>query len=56
MAALFNMEDRKEGEHVDVSIFETQAGSQDRRVPQLMTAQFIHKVFPRREPGAAIAS
>ncbi len=56
MAALFNAEDRKEGEHVDVSIFETQAGSQDRRVPQLMTAQFIHKVFPRREPGAAIAS
>lgn len=56
MAALFNMEDRKEGEHVDVSIFETQAGSQDRRVPQLITAQFINKVFPRREPGAAIAS
>jgi len=56
MASLFTREKRGAGEHVDVSIFETQAGSQDLRVPQLMTAQFINKVFPRREPGSSIAS
>ncbi len=57
MAALFTRESRGgEGEHVDVAIVETQAGSQDRRAPQLMTAQFVNQVFPRRAPGATIAS
>lgn len=56
MAALFAREARGEGEHVDVSIFETQAGSQDRRAPQSITAQFVGHVFPRRAPGSAIAS
>lgn len=57
MAALFTREARGgEGEHVDVAIVETQAGSQDRRAPQLMTAQFVNQVFPRRAPGATMAS
>jgi crotonobetainyl-CoA:carnitine CoA-transferase CaiB-like acyl-CoA transferase len=56
MTALFARELRGEGEHVDVSIYETQAGTQDRRAPQLMTAQFVHQVFPRRTPGSAMAS
>ena len=56
MAALFTREARGEGEHVDVAIVETQAGSQDRRAPQLITAQFVNQVFPRRAPGATMAS
>ena len=56
MAALFAREARGEGEHVDVSIFETQAGTQDRRAPQVMTAQFVNQVFPRRVPGSTLGS
>lgn len=56
MAALFAREARGEGEHVDVSIFETQAGTQDRRAPQVITAQFVNQVFPRRVPGSTMAS
>ena len=56
VAALFTREARGEGEHVDVAIVETQAGSQDRRAPQLITAQFVNQVFPRRAPGATMAS
>ena len=56
MAALFTRENNGQGEHVDVSIVETQAGTQDRRAPQIMTSQFVNQVFPRRVPGSALAS
>ena len=45
-----------DGEHVDVSIFETAAHSRDGRSPDIIAAQFINQVRPRREPGSTIAS
>lgn len=56
MVALFAKTARGTGEHVDISIFETQAGSQDRRAPALMASQFVNTVFPRRTPGAIMAT
>lgn len=45
-----------QGKHVDISIYETQAGSQDSRTVQVLTSQFVNDTFPRRSPGSAIAS
>ena len=56
MVSLFGKTARGTGEHVDISIFETQAGSQDRRALALMASQFVDTVFPRRTPGAIMAT
>ncbi len=56
MTALFARERRGRGEHVDVSIFETQAGSQDRRTTMTLAAQHTGYVFPRRPMQFALAT
>ncbi|MEE9285606.1 MAG: CoA transferase [Dehalococcoidia bacterium] len=51
--ALFGVEARGRGEHLDVSIMETQAASQDRRATMLIAYQFIGLVNGRtHRPGA----
>ena len=47
MVAMFMREQRGAGEHVDVSIFETQAGSMDGRNPEIMRYQFVGDVGTR---------
>lgn len=56
MTALFARERRGEGEHVDISIFETSAHSRDGRSPDVISAQFVNQVRERRMPGSTIAS
>ncbi len=51
VVAVFGAEARGYGDHVDVSIMETQAGSPDRRTPMLMGSQFTKEVFHRGATG-----
>ncbi|MCS7207845.1 MAG: CoA transferase [Dehalococcoidia bacterium] len=44
------------GDWLDVSIFETQVGSQDRRTVALVGYQYTGETFTRRVPAATIAS
>jgi len=44
------------GDHVDLSIYETQAGGKDRRQLNLLAHAYSGAVALRREPGAAVAS
>ena len=44
------------GDHVDVSLFETQAGTIDRRTPQLIAHQHTGASFTRRPAGSMVAS
>ncbi len=53
MTALFARKRRGQGSHVDVSIFETQAGSQDQRTLNVVKYQFTHEKDYRREVGSA---
>jgi crotonobetainyl-CoA:carnitine CoA-transferase CaiB-like acyl-CoA transferase len=53
MTGLFARERRGEGEHVDVSIFETAAGSQDQRTLSLVRYQFTGELDSRKEAGSA---
>ncbi|MCH7553803.1 MAG: CoA transferase [Chloroflexi bacterium] len=51
--ALFGVDDAGRGDHLDVSIMETQAAGQDRRSTMLIAYQFIGHVNGRaRRPGA----
>ena len=52
IVALMGREARGYGDHVDVSIMETQAGSLDRRAPMLLTHQFTGHVHQRGRTGA----
>jgi crotonobetainyl-CoA:carnitine CoA-transferase CaiB-like acyl-CoA transferase len=45
-----------EGDWLDVSIFESQVGSQDRRAVALVGYQYTGMTFTRRPPSSAIAS
>lgn len=56
VTALIGAELRGEGEHVDVSLYETQMGTQDRRASALVGYQYTGSTFTRRPPGAGIAS
>jgi crotonobetainyl-CoA:carnitine CoA-transferase CaiB-like acyl-CoA transferase len=56
MTALFGRESRGDGEHVDISIFETSAHSRDARSPDVISAQFVNQMRQRRMPGSAMGS
>ncbi len=56
MTALFAREKNGYGEHVDLSIFETAAHSRDARSPDVIAAQFINAVKPRRTPGSTVGT
>ncbi|MBM3947363.1 MAG: CoA transferase [SAR202 cluster bacterium] len=56
VTALVGAELRGRGEHVDVSLYETQMGTQDRRVSGLVGYQYTGTTFTRRPAGAGIAS
>ena len=56
MTALFSRERNGQGEHVDISIFETAAHSRDARSPDVIAAQFINAVKPRRTPGSTMGT
>ncbi len=54
--ALFRRDATGEGDHVDVAIYETQAGSRDRSAPYVVNYVY-NGAEPRRQPaGAALAS
>lgn len=42
------------GDHVDMSLYETQAASQDRRTTQLIGYQYTGQIFTRRPQGSLI--
>jgi crotonobetainyl-CoA:carnitine CoA-transferase CaiB-like acyl-CoA transferase len=44
------------GDHLDVSLFETQAGTIDRRTPQLVAHQHTGASFTRRPAGSMVAA
>ena len=54
--AITAMDLRGTGEHVDVSLFEVLAGSQDRRTSLMLAHQHVQEVFGRRAVGGTIAS
>ena len=54
--SLLTAEDEGTGAHVDLSIMDTQAGSQDRRTTRIMASQFTGEVFGREPVGSLIAS
>jgi len=54
--AIMAMEARGTGEHVDVSVFEVLAGSQDRRTSLMLAHQHVQEIFGRRTVGGTIAS
>lgn len=56
MAALFMREQRAAGEHVDVLIFETRAGGQDSRNPDVIKHRFIGDMTAHRAPAMNMAA
>lgn len=56
MVGLTQAELTGQGDWLDVSIFESQVGSQDRRTVALVGYQYTGETFTRRAPAAAIAS
>jgi crotonobetainyl-CoA:carnitine CoA-transferase CaiB-like acyl-CoA transferase len=56
MVALWEAEDSGEGQHVDVSVYETQAGFRDRRVIYLTAYAYTGESFSRPDPGYRVAS
>ena len=56
MVAVFARDTRGSGEHVDLSMYETQAASQDRRTAMTLAHQYTGDIFGRRPLGFAIAS
>ena len=56
MVALFEAEDTDEGQHVDVSVYETQAGFRDRRVIWLTAHAYTGYLGSRPDPGMRVAS
>ena len=56
MTALTSMELGGEGQHVDVSVFETQVGSQDRRMSALLGYQYTGETFTRTPVNTFIAT
>ncbi|MCH7801628.1 MAG: CoA transferase [Chloroflexi bacterium] len=56
MVALWDAEDTDEGQHVDVSIYETQAGFRDRRVIYLTAYAYTGESYTRPDPGYRVAS
>lgn len=54
VAALLSAEQAEEGVHVDVSIFEAQAGSMDRRRAFLVGYAYTGRVAPRETQGPAV--
>jgi crotonobetainyl-CoA:carnitine CoA-transferase CaiB-like acyl-CoA transferase len=51
MLALYSVEDGGDGQHIDVSIYETQAGFRDRRTIYLTAHSYTGEVGQRPEPG-----
>ncbi len=56
MASWFGSLRSEHGDHLDVSLFETQAGTIDRRTPQLIAHQHTGASFTRRPAGSIVAS
>ncbi|MDP6716290.1 MAG: CoA transferase, partial [SAR202 cluster bacterium] len=56
MVALWEAEDTGEGQHVDTSIYETQAGFRDRRVIYLTAHAYTGESYSRPDPGYRVAS
>ncbi|MEE8443691.1 MAG: CoA transferase [Dehalococcoidia bacterium] len=56
MLALYTAEDDGQGQHVDVSIYETQAGFRDRRVIYLTAYAYTGAVSQRTDPGVRLGS
>jgi crotonobetainyl-CoA:carnitine CoA-transferase CaiB-like acyl-CoA transferase len=53
---LYGAEETGRGSHVDVSIMDTQSGSQDRTVTRLLAHQHTGEVFPRETIGVMTAA
>ena len=51
MMAFYSAEIQSKGQHVDVSLFESQLGSIDRRMSQLIAYQYNSEVTPRADPN-----
>ena len=56
MVALWDAEDTGEGQNVDISIYETQAGFRDRRVIYLTAHAYTGESYSRPDPGYRVAS
>ena len=56
MLALYTTEEDGQGQHVDVSIYETQAGFRDRRVIFLTAYAYTGEIMERSEPGARLGA
>ena len=56
LGAIFSTRDNGSGQHVDVSIMETQAGSIDRRMSMLLAYQYNGEITERTPQGAASGS
>ena len=56
MVALWDAEDTDEGQHVDVSIYETQAGFRDRRVIYLTAYAYTGRAGVGRRAGVGIVA
>jgi formyl-CoA transferase/CoA:oxalate CoA-transferase len=54
--ALFDAEDSGEGQHIDVSVYETQAGFRDRRVVWLTAHSYTGYLGSRPDPAVRVAS
>ncbi len=54
--AIWAAESNGHGEHLDLSLFRTQASSQDRRTTMLVGAQYTNENSDRRPPGASTAN
>jgi len=54
--ALYGAEVRGSGEHLDVSIMDTQAAGQDRRTTMFISYQYTGEVNVRRATGSAVAT
>ena len=56
LGAIFAARDNEKGQHVDISIMETQAGSIDRRMSMLLAYQYNGEITERTPLGAASGS
>ena len=56
MIALLSAEEDEQGQHIDISIYETQAGSRDRRVIYLTAYQYTGETGKRTVVGSRLAS
>ncbi len=56
LLALYEAELSGQGDHLDISIYESQAGSRDRRVTVLTAYQYAGEVASRASPGGRLGS